>query len=78
MGKHSKRGKAQETEQSQQKSINFERRVNTNGENFETIIYGNDTLGTNPYSVIIKENKHVTLECNAQGVGFVLHQRGCV
>ena len=32
MGKHSKRGKAQETEQSQQKSINFERRVNANGE----------------------------------------------
>jgi len=32
-------------------------RVNTNGDNLKTIIYGIDTLGTSPFSVIIKENK---------------------
>lgn len=48
-------------------------RVNTNGENFETIIYGNDTLGTNPYSVIIKENKlygMFSYTGNNQGASF--------
>ena len=32
-------------------------KVNINGENFQTIIYGNESIGTSPYSVIIKDNK---------------------